>query len=147
MQAFSRYIMRRMKKTPSKPTKRTLGTALKEFRERAALSQGELARRSGVGQSNISRIELDPRPDFGVQTLIALADALGVAPEEILIRGLTHRVQREDPFIDEVVALTRLCNAGERGVLQGVFAFLAMNRRSGARLSLIPISDEERREP
>jgi transcriptional regulator with XRE-family HTH domain len=51
---------------------------LKEFREAQRLSQAELARRSGVSQSTISRIEAGATGGLNLASLEGLADALGV---------------------------------------------------------------------
>jgi transcriptional regulator with XRE-family HTH domain len=51
---------------------------LKEFREGKGLSQAELARRSGVSQSTISRIEAGETGGISLANLEGLADALGV---------------------------------------------------------------------
>jgi transcriptional regulator with XRE-family HTH domain len=51
---------------------------LKEFREGKGLSQAELARRSGVSQSTISRIEAGETGGISLGNLERLADALGI---------------------------------------------------------------------
>ncbi len=58
-------------------------TRLRTVRERAALTQRELAAKSGVNYVQISRIEqgdVEPRPG----TVRKLATALGVAPVELM---------------------------------------------------------------
>lgn len=60
----------------------TFATRLRALRERAGLSQSELARLSGVGQNSISRYEagqFEPQ----VQQLLALARALKCKVEEL----------------------------------------------------------------
>ena len=51
---------------------------LKQFREERQLSQAELARRSGVPQSTISRIEAGDTGSISLANLEKLAEALGV---------------------------------------------------------------------
>jgi transcriptional regulator with XRE-family HTH domain len=51
---------------------------LRPFRERAGLSQSELARRSGVPQPAISRYEAGGTPTIRLEHLARLAAALGV---------------------------------------------------------------------
>ncbi len=51
---------------------------LEELREAKGLSQAELARRSGVPQSTISRIEAGETGSISLVNLERLADALGV---------------------------------------------------------------------
>ena len=50
---------------------------LRQEREKKGLSQTELARLSGVKQQNISMIESGDRKNPGIETLNALAVALG----------------------------------------------------------------------
>ena len=57
---------------------------LKALRKRAGLSQAELARRSGVAQPTISRIEAGLRRDVGLDVIDKLARALGVSPRSLL---------------------------------------------------------------
>jgi transcriptional regulator with XRE-family HTH domain len=59
--------------------KLTQGEALRFTREAAELSQGELARRSGLSQSTISAIE-SGRVGIGVERAEKLARALRVHP-------------------------------------------------------------------
>lgn len=51
---------------------------LRDLRRKAGLSQLDLADRSGVSQSTISRLELDGAPNVNLRQLEALARALGV---------------------------------------------------------------------
>jgi len=57
---------------------------LKEERRRAALTQGELAERAGVGITTIVRIERGEIEEPRVSTLRKLAEALGVEPRDLL---------------------------------------------------------------
>ncbi len=58
---------------------------LRQLRRKAALSQQELAERSGMTQETISRLERGHHAARG-RTVRKLADALGVEPKE-LIKG------------------------------------------------------------
>ena len=57
---------------------------LQALRERRGLSQAELARRSGVSQATISRIEAGKTRGVDLVTLDRLARALGVSPGSLL---------------------------------------------------------------
>ena len=57
---------------------------LKGERRRAALTQGELAERAGVGINTIVRIETGEIIEPRVSTLRKLADALGLEPRDLL---------------------------------------------------------------
>ena len=60
-----------------------LGTNLREARERLGLTQEQVAERSGVHATEVSRIEGGKR-DPQVSTVIRLANALEVEPGELL---------------------------------------------------------------
>ncbi len=57
---------------------------LREERRRAALTQGELAEKAGVGINTIVRIETGEIAEPRVSTLRKLADALGVETRDLL---------------------------------------------------------------
>ena len=57
---------------------------LKEERRRAALTQGELAERAGVGINTIVRIETGEISEPRISTLRKLANALGVEARDLL---------------------------------------------------------------
>lgn len=56
---------------------------LREFREKAKLTQQELANRAGISRATIIDIENNSKADIKVSTLIALADALNSDPGTI----------------------------------------------------------------
>ncbi|HTS88109.1 MAG TPA: helix-turn-helix transcriptional regulator [Gemmatimonadales bacterium] len=57
---------------------------LESMRQAKGLSQAALARASGVSRTLIGRIENGERPNVTLEVLDKLADALGVAPAELL---------------------------------------------------------------
>jgi transcriptional regulator with XRE-family HTH domain len=57
---------------------------LREERRRAALTQGELAEKAGVGINTVVRIETGEITEPRVSTLRKLAQALGVQPRDLL---------------------------------------------------------------
>ena len=57
---------------------------LRDARRRAALTQGELADKSGVGITTITRIESGHITEPRVSTLRKLATALDLEPRELL---------------------------------------------------------------
>lgn len=60
-----------------------IGTQVKRTRERALLTQQELADRAGVGLTTLNRIENDrAEPQF--RTIRKLAEALGVDPKTLI---------------------------------------------------------------
>ncbi len=63
-----------------------IGTQVKRERERALLTQQELAERAGVGLTTLNRIENDhAEPHF--RTIRKIAKALGVDPRNLIPEG------------------------------------------------------------
>jgi transcriptional regulator with XRE-family HTH domain len=60
-----------------------IGAQVKRMRERALLTQGELANRAGIGLTTLNRIEND-RAEPHFRTIRKLAKALDVDPAELL---------------------------------------------------------------
>jgi transcriptional regulator with XRE-family HTH domain len=60
-----------------------LGTNLREAREKLELTQEQVAERSGVHATEVSRIEAGKR-DPRISTLVKLAGAVQVKPGELL---------------------------------------------------------------
>jgi transcriptional regulator with XRE-family HTH domain len=67
----------------------TLGNHIMLQRRKLGMTQTDLAHKSGVGYATISRLENDRGPQPNRATLIALAYALQIDPEELLayLRG------------------------------------------------------------
>ena len=72
-----------MQETPGK----TIGKRIKALRRKRGLTQEELARRAGMRQGMISRIESGQADEVETSTLIALAKGLEVSTDWLL--GLT----------------------------------------------------------
>lgn len=60
------------------------GTLLRTARERAGLSQSELARQCEVKPQRINALEQGTRDNPGLDTINRLADALGITAIELL---------------------------------------------------------------
>ncbi len=61
-----------------------LGERIRQFRQRAGLTQEELTKRAGIGRVTLSRLESgDHSPRY--RTLVALAKALGVSVTDLLV--------------------------------------------------------------
>lgn len=77
------YYKRTSRKSSDKVTAtwRKLPTRLLLARGSRGYSQADLARRSGVADSLLSRIENEERPSLAAETLFRLATALDVRPE------------------------------------------------------------------
>ena len=64
-------------------TDRTRAMELKKFRKIAGLTQEQLARKSGVDATLISRIERGRRRRLSYDNMVRLARALNLEPEEL----------------------------------------------------------------
>ena len=64
-----------------------LGKRIVAAREQIGWSQRELVRVSGVGQNNLSVLEQGKKPGVRADTVVRLAEALGVSADYLL--GLT----------------------------------------------------------
>lgn len=79
---------------------RSLGQLIALERQRQGISQGELARRLGVSQANLSRIEHGA--DLRVSTLLDLARALAMEPMIVpksavgVLRSVLESMTRQD---------------------------------------------------
>lgn len=73
-------------------TAETIGRNVRSRRERLRLSQHELSRRSGVGRSQITRLEAGQVGDrgWGLAKLVSLASALGADLEALVRRSRRH---------------------------------------------------------
>jgi transcriptional regulator with XRE-family HTH domain len=60
-----------------------LADKMKSLRERARLTQQELATKADLSWSMVAQIEQGRKPDLRVSTLIRLAVALGIRPTEL----------------------------------------------------------------
>ena len=66
---------------------------LKKYRRIAGLSQGQLAKKSGVDVTLISRLERGQRETASYATIVRLARALNLEPEELQpVEPITRRV-------------------------------------------------------
>ena len=102
-----------------------VGGNIRKYRERARLTQADLAERVGVGTAFISRVERGKK-HMKLETMAAIADALDVTVD-LLIRERDSRAQTEvlarmlegcsPEFIDGVIQLVRvsLDNFGPTG--------------------------------
>jgi transcriptional regulator with XRE-family HTH domain len=63
---------------------RTFGTALRERRRAAGLSQRQLAERAALDFSYISKLENDRLPSPAADTVVKMCRVLGVLPGELL---------------------------------------------------------------
>ena len=65
-------------------TKIKLGRKIKEFRRKRGITQEQLAELAGTSYKYIQRIEGKTPPDVRLTTIVRLAKALKVRPDELL---------------------------------------------------------------
>lgn len=95
----------------------TIGKNVRKYREKAHLTQAELAELVGVENAFISRVERGQKL-MKLKTLLALADALHVSADLLLyqesrnaqIQTLTLMLEGQSPeFVDGIIELVRTC--------------------------------------
>lgn len=58
---------------------------LKSIREEKGISQEELARRTGLSRTTISKIENNEEVNVTTRTIASIAEVFGVSPSEIFL--------------------------------------------------------------
>lgn len=79
--------------------KHSFGKALRELRQKAGVSQRELAERIGMDFSYISKIENDRLPSPAANTVVMICRTLKESPEQLL--ALTGKIPSE---VEEAIA-------------------------------------------
>ena len=96
---------------------RVIGENTRMYRERAGLTQANLAERVGVGTAFISRVERGQKR-MRVETMMAVAEALNVSVDLLLyqksmnaqLQTLTRMLEGSSPeFIDGIIMLVGVC--------------------------------------
>lgn len=96
---------------------RVIGENVKKCREKANLTQAELAEKVGIGTASVSRIERGEKR-MKLETLRAVAEALDISVgllfyqenKDELLLTLTKMLDGQSPeFIEGILALTRAC--------------------------------------
>jgi len=103
---------------------RQLGLFLKTHRAANQLSQRELARQAQVSYSYISHLE-NGRHEPSISVLRALADQLGIRPEELVLYAAGLPVPSEAPSLEEAIrSEPRLQPAQRAALLEQLERFL-----------------------
>ena len=94
-----------------------IGENVKKYREKANLTQAELAEKVGIGTASVSRIERGEKR-LKMETLLAFAYALDISVgllfyqenRDELLLTLAKMLDGQSPeFIEGIIALTRAC--------------------------------------
>lgn len=83
-------------------TEQQLGAALRERRERAALSQAQLAERASVSRAFITEVERGKRPRAELNRVLAVIRALDAA---VLLTDIAPTTAEE--ALDEILGLSQ----------------------------------------
>lgn len=87
---------------------KNFGQVLKEMREAARLSQSALAKRVGITQAQLSRLESTKRTYPRFDTMVKLAHAFGLSLDEIAAEaGLLADSSRGRPSATELRSMSR----------------------------------------
>ena len=85
-----------------------MGEVLKELRERAALSQSTLARKIGITQAQMSRLESGDRKDPGFETIARIARVTGASLDQIALdAGYLGEEAIRRPSLTELRGMSR----------------------------------------
>ena len=83
-----------------------VGDFIKERRLAKGMSKRALAEKAGISHSEVHRIENGERQNPSVPMLIALADALGIPQDDILMLAGYKTDGKSTPLIERVCFLT-----------------------------------------
>lgn len=100
-----------------KAINKAFGLRLKEERDRASLTQDELAKRTGIGRTTVANIEKG-RQSVSIPLLYRLASALGVSPEILLPKSVGIGVAEDGSAYSENLALSDRQNTWVQNILQ-----------------------------
>ena len=96
---------------------RVIGENVKKYREKANLTQAELAEKIGIGTASVSRIERGEKR-MKLETLRAFADALDISvgllfyqenKNELILTLAKMLDGQSSEFIESIMALVRVC--------------------------------------
>ncbi len=92
-----------------------MGAALKKARLAAQMTQIQLARETGIGQSQISTIENgNYKKDITANTLLRLGRALGIDPEALKFGRIVRRTEQPGEMTKDVAGLDVALNKVNR---------------------------------
>ena len=102
---------------------KTVGNNIKDQRALKGISQGELAKTSGIGQARLSRVE-NGQIDVGLQTIEKIAKGLGLPPAELLIES-----SNPETSINEKLLQVRSLNEYDQKLIEAILEnFIEKNR-------------------
>ena len=105
-----------------------LGKRISWFRNKANYSQENLCEKLDISRETLARIETSVRTP-SLETLVNIANTLGISADDLLVDSLTHSVSTADSEIHQMLVE---CNKTEEEILtEMVKALKAILYRSG----------------
>ena len=100
------------------------GEKIRSLRNKRRWTQKQLAMASGVDQSIISSLETNAKPGTRIETLVALARALGVATDDLLVPVEPIPVEPTDPKLDVMMRLVEDMTDEEKASVEMFIRFV-----------------------
>jgi transcriptional regulator with XRE-family HTH domain len=105
------------------------GEKIRALRHKRRWTQKELAQVSGVDQSIISNLENNHKEGTRIETMVALARALGVATDDLFVPGEPMTVEPTDPQLDVMMRLVEDMTPEERQSAEMFIRFVLSQRK------------------
>ena len=105
------------------------GEKIRALRNKKRWTQKQLALVSGTDQGLISKLELNDQRGTRIDTLVAVARALGVATDDLLVPADPVPMEPTDPQMDVMMRLVEDMTAEERQSAEMFIRFVIGQRR------------------
>ncbi|MBI3913125.1 MAG: helix-turn-helix transcriptional regulator [Chloroflexi bacterium] len=107
------------------------GAKIRALRDKRRWTQSDLEQSSGVDQGIISNLENDRKEGTRIETLVALARALQVATDDLLVPAKPIPIEPTDPQLDVMMRLVEDMTAAERESAETFMRFVISRRKRG----------------
>lgn len=125
----------------------TIGQVIKHRREAKGWDQPALARKAGVGQSTISKLECNVH-DPGVMRLVRICQALDCSVVEVLTEANAGLVPRSDDAVERaMLSLVRQLPEEEQAELRRIVEITVIGMQRRRQLGSASDEDPQHRRP
>ena len=100
------------------------GEKIRTLRNKRRWTQKQLALASGVDQSIISNLENNAKPGTRIETMVALARALGVATDDLFVPAEPIPVEPTDPRLDVMMRMVENMTDEEKDSVEMFIRFV-----------------------
>jgi transcriptional regulator with XRE-family HTH domain len=100
------------------------GEKIRSLRNKRRWTQKQLAMTSGVDQSIISNLENNAKPGTRIETLVALARALSVATDDLLVPAEPIPAEPTDPKLDVMMRMVEDMTEDEKNSVEMFIRFV-----------------------